>query len=143
MKLTYQQIEDAVIALENYGPQVSFKTKLRLGRNLAKLTSAHHERQHLQNRLAYSHLLVKDKPAAQNQQGAIQLTPDEHAKFAPELLKLLKEETEVDIHQIELFDSEIGEVPNEPATAIDVSKTPMPNGVIARLIDIVFKEVTP
>lgn len=134
MKLTNQQITDARAALEVFNPKVDLKTKLRLSRNLRKLTSAWQDLEHDRTRLIYSH--VQDKSKKVDPQTA--LNAQEYETFQTEYQKLLAEEVEVEIHEIYIFDSETQAVPGD--VAIDLHKTAIENGILARLIDIVLIE---
>lgn len=139
-ELTNQQIEDAVLALELFNPAVSLKTKLRLSRNLRKLTAARHEKEHDRTRLVYSAITDKSKKPEQNQQGGVVLTPEEQLRFNPEYRALMSITQKVEIHPIELYDSSIEQEPIDPDHAINVHDVPIPNDVLCRLLDIVLFE---
>ncbi len=138
MKLTNQQIEDACMALEVFNPAVSLKCKLRLSRNLRKLTTARQDKEHDRLRLCYANVADKTKVPQQGQQ--VILSAEEQLKFQPEYQKLMQEEVEVEVHPIKLWDASEspGALPGADECAIDISTTPIPNEVLSRLIDIVF-----
>lgn len=138
MKLTNQQVEDAAIALEQFNPAVNLETKLRLARNLRKLTQKRQDKEHDRVRLAYSVISDKTKrPENPNQQ--LILTAEEQIRLQPEFRALMEEEVEVEIHPVHLVDSEVGQQPTDK-WFIDVSKCPIRNEILAPLTDIVFIE---
>lgn len=139
-ELTNQQIEDAVLALEVFNPSVSLRCKLRLSRNLRHLNAARHAKEHDRTRLVYSAITDKTKKPEQNQQGGVVLTPEEQLRFNPEYRALMDEKQKVEVHPVEIYDSEVGQSPLDPEHSIDISKTKVPNDVLSRLIDVVLFE---
>lgn len=140
MELTNQQIENAALALEIFNPSVSLKTKLRLARNLRKLTIARQDKEFDRTRLVYSAMGDKTKKPELDTKGSIQLTAEEQLRFNPELEALMQIKQNVEIHPIELYDSSVGQKPTDEAHSIDLAKVPIENDVLSRLIDIVFVE---
>lgn len=139
IKLTYQQVENAVAALEAFNPPVNLKTKLRLNRNLRRLLTVNQDIQHDKRRLTLA--AVQDKSKRSEGPQGISLTAEELEKLQPEIQKLMKIETEVDdIHAIELFDGSGDAQPNDPDFSIDISKKELaiPNEILGRLVDVVF-----
>jgi hypothetical protein len=137
--LTNQQVEEAVHALTHFNPECSMKTKMTLARNLRKLSSARTDKEHARIKLVNS--IVQDKtrkpePGEQN----IRLSAGEQELLAPRYKELMETKVEVEIHPIEIYDSAAGMKPADPAHALDISKSPFPNELIAALIDVVLFE---
>jgi hypothetical protein len=139
MKLTYKTIVEAVQALNSFNPQIAWKTNLRLDRNLRKLDSAANEFQFLRNRIQWQCKKDKSKPANRSD-GSAELTPEEHLEFSEKLEKLFAESAEVDIHPIELINSEQNQAPTDPEFFVDESANPMPRSIRATLREVIFTE---
>lgn len=139
MRLTNQQIDDAILALEAFNPACHFRTKMRLNRNLRKLLSARQDKEHDRIRLTYS--VVKDKSRKSEANGSIQLTAEEAVEAQDAYKRLMKTEVEVEIHPVEIYDGEAGQKPKDPELAIDLSKVPLDNRILTSLLDVVFGEV--
>lgn len=136
MKLTNKQIEDAMVALEQFNPAVSLKLKLRLSRNLRKLRQAHSEKE--QDRIALMHGVVKDKNR-QAVNGQIPLTAEEMGEFSKAYRGLMTESQEVEVHQVQIADStELDANTRLSDDALDAHKIPVPNAVLEALIDVIF-----
>lgn len=136
MKLTNQQVEDALNALMRFNPKCSYKVKMRLTRNLRRLKQAWEEKEH--DRQVLMCEAVKDKTRRQ-ENGQLALTAEECAEVARMTRELMKSEVDVDLHPVPLFDStEHGEVPD----GIDVVTVPIENVIWTALIDVVFSETT-
>lgn len=135
MKLTNQQILDAVAALELFNPSVSFKVKTRLNRNLRKLNSAKHDFDHDRSRLVSSAYLDKTKRPDKSEGSP--LTPEEQLRYQKDLRQLLAEEVEVEIHPVELYDGSESK-PEDTKGSIDLAEVAIPNEIYSRLIDIIL-----
>ena len=137
--LTFEQVEKAFSALIGYNPAVNYKTKIRLSRNLSKLESAFKQLQRDRNRVTLS--VVTDKSRKpDNERSGILLTADEQLKVDPDIRELMKETVEVSLHPVWLYDSSVGQVPNDPLHCLDISKIPLPGDVLSGLIDVVLIE---
>ena len=87
-ELTNQQIEDAVQALRVFNPKVETKCKLRLSRNLRKLTSAWKEKEF--DRISLLWTNVTDQTKRPENEERLALTPTEQLKYNKEYRELMK-----------------------------------------------------
>lgn len=139
MQLTNEQVENAVVALEAFNPAVEAKTKYRLSRNLRKLTKVRQDKEFDRVRFCYAAMKDKTKQPTNPQQPVI-LTPEEQLTFQADYRKLLATEVEVELQPVYLYDGTAGQAVPEGECAIDISKVPIPNGVLQHLIDVVLIE---
>jgi len=137
--LTFEQVEKAYSALVAYNPAVQYKTKIRLSRNLGKLESALRHLHRDRNRITLSAVTDKNRKP-ENERTGILLTAEEQLKIDPEIRQLLQDTIEVSLHPVWLYDSSVGQVPNDPLHCLDISKIPLPSDVLSGLIDVVLIE---
>lgn len=141
MKLTNQQVENAVNALTQFNPACNLKTKLRLSRNLRKLVQALQDKEHDKQRLLCA--AVRDKARLQTANGSVPLNAEEMQQFQKEHEQLMQEAVEVELQPIALYDSKVEpheKGPKDLTHAIDVSEVAVPNSVLMALVDVVFVE---
>lgn len=136
MKLTNQQIEDAVLALEQFNPPVHLRAKLRLSRNLRALDAARKDKEH--DRIRMAHAVVKDKER-KAEGGQVGLTVGEAEILQGEYQELMATAVDVEIHPIEIYDSTAGPQPKDPSIAIDAATIPIDNRVLSALWGILVE----
>lgn len=139
MEITNQQIIECSQALQTLNsPNLPWKTRLRLDRNLRKLNNAAADYEFSRSRLEWS--VKKDQTKSSHKQdGTPDLTPEEHLLFQEKLQALFREKAEVEVHQVELYDSAEGQVPTEEAS-LDLANITLAPRQRATLLDVVFKE---
>lgn len=145
MKLTIQQVNDAVRALLNFNPRtINFKTKIRLNRNLRKLNTAMQDSEHDRVRLVNSFVVDQAKIIKTEGAQSSILTPAEEQKCQPELKKFMAESVDVDIHPIEIYSSNDNQEPTDKIHNIDISdeaiQPVLNNAILSSLLDVVFIE---
>lgn len=123
-------------ALERWNPACSFKTKIRLSRNLRMLQQAFRDKE--QDRLRLMNSVVADRTKTQSAEGTIPLNLDEMAKLQEEYRALMGNQVDVDIHPVPLFDSSDETSGQKSDPGIDLSTIAIPNDVLTALLDVVF-----
>lgn len=140
VELTYQQVEEALQALQDFNVACSLRTKLRLARNMRKLANLRTDKEHVRHRLANEVIEDKSRKPDPGQQG-LALSVAEQDKLAPQYEKLMKTVVEFDCHPIYLYDSVVGQQPKDKDHDIDISTIKLYNHLLAALVDIVLFEV--
>lgn len=135
MKLTYQEIETAALALQGFNPECSLSVKVKLARNLRKLQQALQEKE--QDRMVLQFNAVKDR-SRMGTDGKLNMTAEEMQAAQEAYRALMRTDTEVDLHPIPIYDGSLGG--EKPKDGIDLSATPMPNVVLQALVDVVLVE---
>lgn len=134
------------MALQQFLPgSVPSRTKSRLSRNLRKLVAAMQDYNHDRLRLIYSCLEDKAKKVEhQGDRQEIPMNANEQVKYNDEHRALLKETVDVEIHPIELIDSDEGQTPTDDHFFVDRAKIreefkrDIDPAIEASLIDIVL-----
>ena len=137
MKLTNQQIEDAILALDQFNPPVHLRAKMRLSRNLRMLDAARKDKEH--DRIRLVHSVVRDKTRKVDAGSSVPLTVEEAEELQAQYKVLMGLTVEVDIHPVEIYDSSDGPQPKDPQIAIDASVIPIEGRILAALWGILVE----
>jgi len=141
--LTNAQINDMVNAHREFNPpNIEFRAKNRLGRNMRRLVRAQEEYDFLRIQLMYSHIKDKEKKP-ENPQASL-LTPSENIGFQPEIKKLLQQTQEVELHPLFLYSTKNGGQPSPGQEVFSIDEDEilehLTPGVRAALIDFELVE---
>lgn len=136
--ITNEQVEQAIHALNEWNPEVSFEVKLRLNRNLRKLSGLQSDKRTEHTKLIYSVVKDKDARKIEGHQGII-LNVEEAERLQPQVAKLMSAAVEADVHPIEIYDStESDSKPANPKFAVDLATVAVPNHILSALLDVVL-----